>query len=68
VGGLGETLERKPASQNVTQLLLTVKNHTELKWLPKYGTISADCEKLHMTQIASSTITADCDKLHRTRC
>jgi hypothetical protein len=68
MGGGGETLGRKPASQNVTQLLLTVMNHTGLKWLPKCGTISGDCEKLHMTQIASSTITADCDKLHRTHC
>jgi hypothetical protein len=63
-----ETLGRRTASQNVAQLLLTVKNHTGLKWLLKCGTISADCEKLQMTQTASSTITADCDKLHRTHC
>jgi len=60
-----ETVARRTASQNVAQLLLTVMNHTGLKWLPKCGIISADCEKLHRTQIASSTITADCDKLHR---
>jgi len=53
-----ETLGRRTASQNVAQLLLTVMNHKGLKWLPKCGTISADCGKLHMTQIASSTITA----------
>ena len=41
-----ETLGRT-ASQNVAQLLLTVMNHTGLKCLPKCGTISADCEKLH---------------------
>jgi len=63
-----ETLARTTSFQNVAQLLLTVMNHTGLKWLPQCGIISADCEKLHRTQIASSTITADCDKLHRTQC
>jgi len=44
-----ESLGRRTASQNVAQLLLTVMNHTGLKWLPKCGTISADCEKLRRT-------------------
>jgi hypothetical protein len=35
------------------QLLLTVIIYTGLKWLPKCGTITADCDKLHRTQMAS---------------
>jgi hypothetical protein len=44
------------ASQNVAQLLLNMMNHTGFKWLPKCGIITADCDKLHRTQVASQNV------------
>ena len=52
-GRVCETLGRRTASQNVVQFLLTVMNHTGLKWLPKCGTITTAGRELHRTQMAS---------------